>query len=239
MESETANFAPSEKAARVRAMFGEIAPRYDFLNHALSMNIDRRWRRFVVGKVADRLQHPQALALDLCCGTGDLSLELAQLTETCGVDFCHPMLKIGLGKTAASPNAITIIEGDAMRVPFGDGVFDVVTMAFGLRNLENIAGGLREVLRLLKPGGRAAILEFSRPRLPIFRHLFQFYFMKILPRIGNAISGSSFAYQYLPESVQQFPDQQGLAAIMSEVGFSNVAYYNLFGGVAAVHLGER
>ena len=239
MKPEAVHLEPSGKAARVRAMFAEIAPRYDFLNHALSLNIDRRWRRFVVGKVADRLRHPGALALDLCCGTGDLAMELGRLAETCGVDFCHPMLKIGLRKVEHSAKTISIVEGDALCTPFAESSFDVVTMAFGLRNLESVEGGLQEVYRLLKPGGRAAVLEFSRPVLPVFRQLFQFYFMKILPRIGNAVSGSSFAYQYLPESVQQFPDQQGLAALMRAVGFSGVTYYNLFGGVAAVHLGDR
>ena len=239
MDSDPLNLDPQAKAARVRAMFAEIAPRYDFLNHALSMNVDRRWRRFVVSRVAERLRHREALALDLCCGTGDLSLELGRLAETCGLDFCHPMLKISLPKVQASPRAVSIIEGDALCVPFADATFDVVTMAFGLRNLASVEGGLGEVLRLLKPGGRAAVLEFSRPVLPVFRHLFQFYFMKILPRVGNAVSGSSFAYQYLPESVRQFPDQQRLAAMMRAVGFSPVNYYNLFGGVAAVHVGDK
>ena len=239
MESPDLHLDPSTKAARVRAMFAEIAPRYDFLNHALSLNVDKRWRRFVIGKVAARLRHEGALALDLCCGTGDLALALGEVAETCGVDFCHPMLKISLPKVQASPRPVSIIEGDALCVPFADRTFDVVTMAFGLRNLESVEGGLSEILRLLRPGGRAAVLEFSRPVLPVFRHLFQFYFMKVLPRVGNAVSGSSFAYQYLPESVQQFPDQQRLAAMMRAVGFSSVTYYNLFGGVAAVHIGDR
>jgi demethylmenaquinone methyltransferase/2-methoxy-6-polyprenyl-1,4-benzoquinol methylase len=140
---------------------------------------------------------------------------------------------------ARSPHGVSIIEGDALRVPFGDASFDVVTVAFGLRNLESVEAGLGEMWRLLKPGGRAAVLEFSRPVRPVFRQLFQFYFLRILPRIGNAVSGSSFAYQYLPESVRQFPDQQALAALMRAVGFSSVSYYNLFGGVAAVHVGDK
>lgn len=239
MNSENLNLDPDGKAARVRRMFAEIAPRYDLLNHVLSLNIDKRWRRFVISKVADRLQHPQALALDLCCGTGDLAIELGRVVETCAVDFCHPMLQIGLGKVVASANAISVLEADALSAPFAAASFDVVTMAFGLRNLESIEGGLEEVLRLLKPQGRAAILEFSRPVLPVFRQLFQFYFLNILPRIGNAVSGSSFAYQYLPESVRQFPDQDRLAGMMRKVGFSSVTYYNLFGGVAALHLGNK
>jgi demethylmenaquinone methyltransferase/2-methoxy-6-polyprenyl-1,4-benzoquinol methylase len=239
MDTPDLHLDPSTKAARVRQMFAEIAPRYDLLNHALSLNIDKRWRRFVTAKVADRLQQQGALALDLCCGTGDLALALSQMAETCGVDFCHPMLTISTEKVARSPHRVSIIEGDALRVPFGDASFDVVTVAFGLRNLESVEAGLSEMWRLLKPNGRAAVLEFSRPVLPVFRQLFQFYFLKILPRIGNAVSGSSFAYQYLPESVQQFPDQQRLAALMRAVGFSSVRYYNLFGGVAAVHVGDK
>jgi len=220
-------------------MFAEIAPRYDLLNHALSLNIDKRWRRSVVKRVADRLESPQAIALDLCCGTGDLALELGRLAETCGVDFCHPMLQISLRKVKSSAQSVSIIEADALNVPFADASFDAVTIGFGLRNLESVEGGLQEIFRLLKPGGRAAVLECSRPVVPVFRQLFQFYFLKILPRIGNAVSGSSFAYQYLPESVQQFPDQQRLASMMRAVGFSGVNYYNLFGGVAAVHLGDK
>lgn len=238
-QSENLNLEPTGKAARVRQMFAEIAPRYDFLNHALSLNIDRRWRRFVVSCVADLLRRPRALALDLCCGTGDLAIELGRLGETCGVDFCHPMLRISLPKVSGSANAVSIVEADALSAPFADASFEVVTVAFGLRNLESVEGGLEEIYRLLKPGGRAAVLEFSRPVLPVFRQLFQFYFLKILPRIGNAISGSSFAYQYLPESVRAFPDQQRLAAHMRAVGFSGVTYYNLFGGVAAVHVGDK
>jgi demethylmenaquinone methyltransferase / 2-methoxy-6-polyprenyl-1,4-benzoquinol methylase len=238
-QPENINLDPAGKAARVRQMFAEIAPRYDFLNHTLSLNIDKRWRRFVVKCVAEHLRRPRALALDLCCGTGDLALELGRLAETCGADFCHPMLEISLPKVAQAANAISIIEADALKAPFADRTFDVVTVAFGLRNLESVEGGLREIYRLLKPGGRAAVLEFSRPALPGFRQLFQFYFMKVLPRIGNAVSGSSFAYQYLPESVQQFPDQRRLQALMRAVGFSGVTYYNLFGGVAAVHVGDK
>lgn len=220
-------------------MFAEIAPRYDLLNHALSLNIDKRWRRFVVKKVLDRLQPPNAIALDLCCGTGDLSLALGEFAPVVGVDFCHPMLKLGIDKLIRGRLAIDLVEGDALNVPFGDSMFDVVTIGFGLRNLDSVEGGLREIYRLMKPGGRGAVLEFSRPQLPLFRDVFQFYFTRLLPRIGNAVSGSRFAYQYLPNSVQVFPDQKRLAALMRTVGFSEVRYYNLFGGVASVHLGDK
>ncbi len=239
MEIQTSDLGPGGKAARVRSMFAEIAPSYDFLNHALSLNIDKRWRRFVIKKVADRLLRPGATALDLCCGTAELSLELGALVPTMGIDFCHPMLELGMKKVRRAGLPIDLVEGDALNVPFGDSVFDVVTVAFGLRNVDDAKAGLREIHRLLKPGGRGAVLEFSRPKTPVFRDLFHFYFTRLLPRIGNAISGSRFAYQYLPESVQAFPDQEGLASLMRAVGFSEVRYYNLFAGVACLHLGNK
>lgn len=179
------------------------------------------------------------MALDLCCGTAELSLELGALAPTFGVDFCHPMLELGIKKVRRTELPIELIEGDALSVPFADSMFDVVTVAFGLRNVDGTTAGLREIYRLLKPGGRCVVLEFSRPKLPIFRGLFHFYFTRLLPRIGNAVSGSSFAYQYLPDSVQSFPDQKELAALMQTVGFSDVRVYNLFGGVASLHLGDK
>jgi len=239
MESQASKLGPDSKAARVRLMFAQIAPRYDVLNHALSLNIDKRWRRHVIKQVADRLRRPGAVALDLCCGTAELSLELGALAPTFGVDFCHPMLELGAKKVRQAHLPIELIEGDALSAPFADSMFDVVTVAFGLRNVDGTTAGLREVYRLLKPGGRCVVLEFSRPRLPVFRNLFHFYFTRLLPRIGNAVSGSSFAYQYLPDSVLSFPDQKELAALMEAVGFSDVKYYNLFGGVASLHLGDK
>jgi demethylmenaquinone methyltransferase/2-methoxy-6-polyprenyl-1,4-benzoquinol methylase len=239
MESQASNLGPGGKAARVRSMFAEIAPRYDFLNHALSLNIDKRWRRLVIKRVVDLLQRPGALALDLCCGTADLSIELGALAQTFGVDFCHPMLQIGIRKVRRAALPIELIEGDALNVPFADSMFDVVTVAFGLRNVDEPESGLREIYRLLKPGGRCVVLEFSRPQLPVFRNLFHFYFTRLLPRIGKAVSGSNSAYQYLPDSVQAFPGQRELAALMRTVGFSDVRYYNLFGGVASLHRGDK
>jgi demethylmenaquinone methyltransferase / 2-methoxy-6-polyprenyl-1,4-benzoquinol methylase len=227
------------KAAQVRDMFAQIAPRYDFLNHALSLNIDKRWRTAVIRKVLPHLKRPGAVALDLCCGTADLAIELGRHTVTYGMDFCHPMLTIGLRKVGSANLPIELAEADALSVPAANASFDVVTMAFGLRNLESVEKGLREMYRLLKPGGRAVVLEFSHPQTPFFRSLFQLYFTKLLPRVGNAISGSSFAYQYLPDSVRQFPDQQKLAAMMEEIGFAGVEYDNLFGGVAALHCGDK
>ena len=229
----------SNKAARVREMFAEIAPRYDLLNHLLSLNIDKRWRRFVIKKVAGRLGGPGSRALDLCCGTAELSMALGALAPTIGVDFCHPMLELGLAKVRSGRIPVELVEGDALRCPMADETFDVVSMAFGLRNLEDTGDGLREVYRLLKPGGCAAVLEFSHPNVPVLRSIFHFYFTRVLPRIGNAVSGSSFAYRYLPDSVLTFPDQNALADRMRLVGISSVRYYNLAGGIAALHLGDK
>ena len=239
MQIQPSDFGPGEKAARVRSMFAEIAPRYDLLNHSLSLHIDKRWRRFVIEKVADRLERSGATALDLCCGTADLALELGELAPTVGIDFCHPMLERGIEKVRRARLPIDLVEGDALSVPFNNSSFDVVTVAFGLRNVDGIEAGLKEIHRLLKSGGRGAVLEFSRPTIPVFRSLFHFYFTRVLPRIGNAVSGSSFAYQYLPESVEAFPDQEKLASLMRAVGFSDVRYYNLFGGVACLHVGDK
>ncbi len=233
-------FNAAGKTSAVRAMFADIAPSYDRLNHLLSINIDKIWRRFTVKKLMDVLQRPNAIALDLCCGTADLTLELEKHARVIGCDFCHPMLVIGNEKIAdRQAGKATLAEGDALHLPFGDQSFDAVTNAFGLRNLENVQTGLNEIHRVLKPGGRAAILEFSRPVVPVFRQAFEFYFHNILPRIGALLSGSSVAYTYLPKSVSNFPDQKRLAEMMRSSGFVNVRYHNLSAGIAALHLGER
>jgi demethylmenaquinone methyltransferase/2-methoxy-6-polyprenyl-1,4-benzoquinol methylase len=235
-----AEFNAQGKHTAVRAMFAEIAPSYDRLNHLLSINIDKVWRRFTVKKLKDVLDRPGAIALDLCCGTADLTLELAPHARVIGCDFCHPMLVIGNEKIAARQiGNTTLAEGDALHLPFADQSFDVVTVAFGLRNLENVEAGLAEIFRVLKPGGRAAVLEFSRPVVPIFRQAFEFYFHNILPRIGALVSGSKGAYTYLPKSVSNFPHQKRLVEMMRSVGLTNVRYHNLSGGIAAVHLGDR
>jgi demethylmenaquinone methyltransferase/2-methoxy-6-polyprenyl-1,4-benzoquinol methylase len=239
MDTEPDSLTGVSKSSRVRAMFTEIAPRYDFLNHALPLNIDRRWRRLVIRKLGDALTRPDAIALDLCCGTADLTAELGARVSTIGLDFCRPMLDRGSDKLSSCACPVILVEGDALRVPALDESFDVITIAFGLRNLESVEAGLREIYRLLKRGGRAAVLEFSRPVVPVVRSLFNYYFTRILPKLGNAVSGSTFAYQYLPESVQEFPHQEALADLMRAVGFSNVSYYNLSGGITALHLGDK
>ncbi|MFN0120386.1 MAG: bifunctional demethylmenaquinone methyltransferase/2-methoxy-6-polyprenyl-1,4-benzoquinol methylase UbiE [Blastocatellia bacterium] len=234
-----AHFNATGKGRQVRRMFGEIAPTYDRLNHLLSGNVDKRWRRFTTRQLAATLARPGAVALDLCCGTGDLALELAPHARVVACDFCHPMLVIARDKTRRAATGITLAEADALSLPFADASFDVVTVAFGLRNLENVEAGLAEMHRVLRPGGRLGVLEFSRVIIPGARGLFEFYFNRILPRIGGLISGSPAAYTYLPQSVRNFPDQKRLAALMQTVGYSDVRYHNLWGGIAALHLGTR
>ncbi len=225
----------------VRDMFSGIAGKYDLLNHVLSLNIDKRWRRSVRERLSDILGDQSAVVLDVACGTGDLSLELKRNANArvIGSDFCHPMLAIAKVKTDEASAAIPYIEGDAMRLPFADSIFDAVTIAFGLRNLSNFADGLSELARVLKPGGKLVVLEFSSPVVPGFRGLFNFYFTKILPRIGGVVSGSKGAYEYLPDSVSKFPDQKGLAELMRSSGFRSVEFTNLTGGIAAIHTGRK
>ena len=222
-------------------MFAGIANRYDLLNHLLSGNTDKRWRKLVANRLHDVLSAEGARALDVACGTGDLSLALAERSgaRVVGTDFCRPMLEIAARKAQTNVPEIPFVEGDALSLPFADCSFDAVSIAFGLRNLSSVETGLKELWRVLKPAGRAAVLEFSRPVVPGFRALFQFYFTRVLPRVGGMISGSRGAYEYLPDSVSRFPDQKRLAELMRETGFEQVEYKNLTGGIAALHLGTR
>ncbi|CAN5672346.1 bifunctional demethylmenaquinone methyltransferase/2-methoxy-6-polyprenyl-1,4-benzoquinol methylase UbiE [soil metagenome] len=228
-------------AEDVREMFSRISPKYDFLNHFLSGNIDKRWRKLVTKKLENVLENKNALVLDVACGTGDLALELQKNAQAkiIGTDFCRPMLAIAKEKKAVENLAIPYLEADGMNLSFADETFDAVTIAFGLRNFSNWQDGLRELHRVLKVSGKLVILEFSAPIVPGFRQLFQFYFTKILPKIGGVVSGSRGAYEYLSESVARFPDQKGLLKMMLETGFSDVEYKNLTGGIAAIHLGVR
>ncbi|MCY7347332.1 MAG: bifunctional demethylmenaquinone methyltransferase/2-methoxy-6-polyprenyl-1,4-benzoquinol methylase UbiE [Pyrinomonadaceae bacterium] len=233
--------AELKHAKAVREMFSGIATKYDFLNHFLSVNIDKRWRRLVSQKLKDVLENPPALVLDVACGTGDLSLELQKSGDAkiVGTDFCRPMLEIAFAKNDKNNLSIPYVEADGMNLSFADETFNAVTIAFGLRNFSNWQDGLRELHRVLKSGGKLVILEFSTPVVPGFRQAFQFYFSSILPRIGGAVSGSRGAYEYLPDSVSKFPDQKNLAAMMRETGFTDVEYKNLTGGIAAIHSGVK
>jgi demethylmenaquinone methyltransferase/2-methoxy-6-polyprenyl-1,4-benzoquinol methylase len=232
---------PGSTARAVRSMFAAVAPRYDFLNHFLSLGRDIAWRRATARALRERLDRPGSLAVDVCCGTGDLALALAEYSagKVIGADFCHPMLVRAREKVGGARQTIYFLEADTLALPFRDDSLDVVSVAFGFRNLADYARGLQEMRRVLKPGGLVAILEFSRVRWPVFGPVFRFYFRHVLPRLGTWISGVAGPYQYLPDSVSRFPDQESLAAALVDGGFSNVTYRNFFGGVAALHLGEK
>lgn len=222
-------------------MFATIAARYDLLNHLLSGNIDKRWRRLVAKTLFSVLANADAQVLDVACGTGDLSFTLRENGQAriIGIDFCRPMLDVAASKAMRSGSLVPFVEGDALALPFADCSFEATTIAFGLRNLANVGAGFRELLRVLKPGGTLAVLEFSKPKTPLLRSLFKIYFTRVLPLFGGLISGSKSAYQYLPDSVSRFPDQSELASLMKEAGFEEVSFQNLTGGIAALHLGVR
>lgn len=233
----------SPKARQIRQMFSSIAPRYDLLNHLLSLNIDKSWRRKAVSLMRTSSDRQPALWLDLCCGTGDLSLEMLRQggQRIVSSDFSHPMLRLNLDKLhhAEAARKISLVEADALTLPFPANTFDAVAIAFGLRNLESAESGLAEMRRVLKTGGRLVVLEFSKPTNALFDRLFQKYFFKVLPKIGAVLSRHHQAYTYLPESVSQFPDQAALATIFGTSGFDQIGYVNLTGGIAAIHWGEK
>lgn len=242
--TEPAGAQDSEAVARqVREMFGRIAHRYDFLNHLLSFSIDKLWRRRTARALRPILGGPGSRAIDLCCGTGDLMLELARVSAglVVGSDFCHPMLEIGARKARRGGRArhTALVEADSLRLPFADASFDLVTVAFGFRNLADYGAGLAEMRRVVKPGGVVAILEFSQPSNPLFRRIYHFYFTRILPRVGTEVSGVAGPYDYLPASVQKFPDQRELLELMREAGFVPVTYQNWTGGIVALHTGVK
>jgi demethylmenaquinone methyltransferase/2-methoxy-6-polyprenyl-1,4-benzoquinol methylase len=228
-----------ETARWVRFMFARVVPRYDLLNHLLSFNLDRWWRGRAARRLRPMLRQPRARVLDLCCGTGDLLLALAAqgARSPVGADFCHPMLEAARRKLP--PGTAYLVEADALRLPFPADAFEAVTVGFGFRNLANYRSGLAEMLRVLRPGGVAAILEFSRPPHPLLARLYDFYSRRILPRIGGSISGCPEAYSYLPDSVRNFPGPGELAAEMRRAGFHPVAFELFTGGIVALHLGWK
>lgn len=230
-----------QAAAWVRGMFGGIARHYDLLNHLLSFNLDRRWRARTVQRVADVLARPEARILDLCCGTGDLTLALEKKHggPILGCDFCHPMLVEARGKAEAQHCGSALFEADALALPVADGALDLVTIAFGFRNLANYDKGLAELLRVLKPGGVAAILEFSQPTNPVFAAAYGFFSDTLLPLAGGLISGSREAYSYLPASIRRFPAAEELAQQMTRAGFARAEFQRMTFGAVALHLGWR
>lgn len=236
-----------DAAHRVREMFGRIAPRYDFLNHVLSLSIDRVWRRRVASRFREALAREEGVALDVCCGTGDLAFALARRAKgfVIGSDFAHPMLVLANDKAQnvrrGAPNRklVTFIEGDGLNLPFADTSFDIVTLGFGFRNLASYDRGLREFRRILRPGGRLGILEFSEPRGKIFGALYRWYFARVLPRIGRMISGHDFAYTYLPDSVSRYLRPEELAEHMAAAGFRDVKFESWTGGSVTFHRGTK
>ncbi len=226
-----------DKREYVREMFTSIAPRYDFLNHLLSLNIDKRWRRAAVNALGWE-STPDGRFLDLCSGTMDLTAELASRPEfvgkVIGADFVVPMLKLGRKKTM-----LDAVGADAMQTPFPDGTFDGCTVGFGVRNLTDLTGGIREMFRLLKPGGRMVILEFCTPTFPPMRIAYLSYFKVVLPMIGRLVSKHNTAYNYLPESVLKFPSPDELSEEIQSLGFGEVGYKRLAMGIAAVHWGTK
>jgi len=228
-----------EREKQVRQLFSEIAPRYDLLNHVLSLNIDRSWRK----KAVDRLEWEDArggVFLDACAGTFDLALELAERKRFEGrvvaADFAHPMLVQGGPKIAEA--AVAAVCGDSLSLPFGDGIFDGVTVGFGVRNLADLRDGLVDFRRVLKPGRRLVVLEFTVPPNPILRAGYLFYFHNILPIVGRIVSRHPWAYTYLPQSVKDFPGPRELGEVFEAAGFTDVGWTLVSGGIAAIHWGS-
>jgi demethylmenaquinone methyltransferase/2-methoxy-6-polyprenyl-1,4-benzoquinol methylase len=231
-------------------MFSDIAPRYDLLNHLLSFSLDRRWRRLTARKFRRIYRRTDARILDLCCGTGDLSFALedervgvirdstAHRVPIIGCDFAFPMVERARKKARADSHAAVFINADALNMPFPDATFDLVTTAFGFRNLANYERGLLEIARVLKLGGKVAILEFSEPSNGVMAALYRFYFKRILPVAGGIISGNGAAYAYLPNSVAKFPLPRELAALMRKTGFTDIQYESWNFGSVVLHTGR-
>jgi demethylmenaquinone methyltransferase/2-methoxy-6-polyprenyl-1,4-benzoquinol methylase len=235
----------ADASRKVREMFTQIAPRYDLLNHILSLEMDRMWRSRTAKTLAPILDREDAKILDLCCGTGDLAFALQRKAKgrVWGADFAHTMLVRAREKSLAASaangqRAIPFVESDALRLPFAGGSFDLVTAAFGFRNLANYEAGLLEIRRVLKAGGTIAILEFTEPKPGWFGDLYRWYFRAVLPRLGGLISGDRAAYTYLPKSVARFFQPEELKELMGKSGFAGVEARVWTGGTVALHTGK-
>jgi len=237
----------AEASRQVQEMFSRIAPRYDFLNHFLSLSLDRVWRLRTARRFAHILANPKARVLDLCCGTGDLTNALERESAQhgggsawiAGADFSAAMLNVAQRKAHAQHRRAAFFAADALRLPFAAASIDLLTAAFGFRNLTNYRAGLAECLRVLRPGGELGILEFSEPKAGLMAALYRAYFSKVLPKIGGAISGNGEAYAYLPASVARFPQPEELAGWMGERGFVDVRYETWTFGAVALHRARK
>lgn len=234
-------FRLSDNGEKIRQMFGAIAPRYDFLNRLLSFGIDQRWRKKAVRLLKYR---EGSRVLDVATGTGDVALEIARATppsvRVTGADFCREMVDLGVIKAAGSPHVgrIDFKVASCEDLPFASNTFDSITIAFGIRNVVDRKLGLAEMWRVLRPGGRMIILEFSTPRSALFRQIYSFYFRRLLPVAGGLLSRYS-AYKYLPDSVLEFPSQEEFAGMMSAAGLRNIHLHELTFGIATIYVGEK
>jgi demethylmenaquinone methyltransferase/2-methoxy-6-polyprenyl-1,4-benzoquinol methylase len=239
-EAQAAAAWGTEKRAYVQRMFSQIAPRYDLLNHLLSFNVDRRWRRRAL-KALQWTRRPEGLYLDLCAGTLDVAAQLAQTAgfrgRVLGADFAEPMLRAGTGKAPVA--IVRPVVADALDLPLADRSVSGAVVAFGIRNLADLDAGLREVHRVLEPDARFVILEFTTPRVGLVRAGYHAYFHHVLPFIGGVISGHRTAYRYLPQSVANFPAPQALAERMVRAGFREATWTSLTFGIAAIHVGVK
>jgi demethylmenaquinone methyltransferase / 2-methoxy-6-polyprenyl-1,4-benzoquinol methylase len=230
---------PSDKARSVRRMFSDIAPRYDLLNHLLTLNMDRRWRRLAVDGLLEG-GDMSGRYLDACAGTLDMAAEIAGRDSFHGLvvasDFARPMLERGRAKVGALPVALAC--ADALRLPHAAGAFDGAIVGFGVRNFADLEAGLRELRRVVVPGGRLVVLELTTPRRGPLRALYLLYFARLLPLVGRLVSGHDTAYAYLPASVRAFPEPDRLARLMEAAGFERVRYRTLMAGIVAIHVGE-
>jgi len=231
-----------QEPARIRGMFAAIARTYDPLNHLLSLNQDKGWRRFTVEAVGAR---PGDRVLDVCTGTADLAIELARRVgptgSVVGTDFCEEMVRLGVPKTGDAASApVALGVADTLRLPFKDASFRGVTVGFGIRNVADLHAGIREMARVTSPGGRIAILECTQPSNPFFRFVYYVYFLMLLPIVGNLVAGGKRnAYGYLPRSVLAFPDRERLRCILEECGLTDVKVHARSFGIVAVHVGTR
>jgi len=228
------------KKEQVARMFNNISRRYDFLNHFLSLGIDRGWRRKAIGLLRSR--RPQQI-LDVATGTGDFAVQAMELNpqKVVGVDISEGMLDVGRKKVHARglDNVVSLQYGDSENLPFADSSFDAITVGFGVRNFEDLRRGLQEMHRVLKPGGMAVILEFSKPRAFPFKQVYNFYFSFILPKVGKMVSKDDSAYTYLPKSVEAFPDGEKFLHILQEVGFKQNQCRSLTFGVSSIYTGTK